>query len=118
MPVFEAGDAVRVPFPYVETPILEMRPALVISPLALGPNNSLFWAVMITSAANRGWAGDVSVETDHRAFGLPAPSVIRTEKIAVLEADSASLLGKVSEDMLLQVQTRIARYLGLSIGSQ
>lgn len=115
MPTFRPGDVVRVPFPYVETPVHEVRPALVVSSSALGPNRDLFWAVMITSAANRGWPGDVSVEQDHREFGLPAPSVIRTEKIAVLEAGLASLLGRVSDGILAEVQARVTDYLGLPI---
>jgi mRNA-degrading endonuclease toxin of MazEF toxin-antitoxin module len=96
----------------VETPVREVRPALVISSVALGPNHNLFWAAMITSAANRGWAGDVSIEADYQAFGLTAPSVIRTEKIAVLEADTASLLGRVSDQILSDVRRLVMRHLG------
>jgi mRNA interferase MazF len=113
MPIFEPGDVIRVPFPYVETPVREARPALVISCSTLGPKQDLLWAVMITSAANRGWPGDISVEVDHKNFGLPAPSVIRTEKVAVLEAGSATKLGRVSDAILTEVQGKIGDYLGL-----
>ena len=112
MPTFKPGDVVRVPFPYVETPVRQVRPALVISAVQMGPKNDLFWAVMITSAANRGWPGDVSIEEQHRDFGLPAPSVIRTEKIAVIEEASATRLGSVSDGILTEVQVRVAGYLG------
>lgn len=112
MPTFKPGDIVRVPFPYVERPVREVRPALVISAAHIGPRLDLFWAVMITSSANRGWAGDVSIEENHKAFGLPAPSVIRTEKIAVLEEAGATRLGSVSEEVLADVQSRVAGYLG------
>jgi mRNA interferase MazF len=117
MQTFKPGDVVRVPFPYVETPFHEVRPALVVSTSTLGPNQDLLWAVMITSATNRGWPGDVSVETDHQTFGLPAPSLIRTEKIAVFEAGMASLLGRVSGDILADVQARMAGYLELTLSS-
>jgi len=40
---------------------------------------------MITSAENRIWSGDVPIR-DLAAAGLPAPSVIRTAKIATIEA--------------------------------
>jgi mRNA interferase MazF len=113
MPIFSPGDVVRVPFPCVEAPVREMRPALVISAAALGPKQDLFWTVMITSAANRGWSSDVSVEEDHKNFGLPAPSVIRTEKIAVIEASEASLLGRVSDGILSEVRGLVAGHLGL-----
>jgi mRNA interferase MazF len=115
MPIFKPGDIVRVPFPFVETPFQEVRPALVISAPPLGPTKNLFWALMITSAANKGWPGDISIEADHLAFGLPAPSVIRTEKIAVLEAQKATLLGAVSEEVLAQVKARVAGNLGLGV---
>jgi mRNA interferase MazF len=114
MPIFNPGDVVRVPFPYVEMPVYEMRPALVVSHTTLGVNRDLFWAVMITSAANRGWPGDVSVEHDYKAIGLPAPSIIRTEKIAVIEGGVASLLGQVSADTFDQVAAKLADYLGIT----
>jgi mRNA interferase MazF len=114
MPTFNPGDVVRVPFPYVETPVREVRPALVLSAEPIGPQNDLFWAVMITSSSNRGWPGDVSIEQDHKAYGLPAPSVIRTEKIAVLEEGSATRLGSVSDAVLADVQARVAAFLGLA----
>jgi mRNA interferase MazF len=44
---------------------------------------------MITSAENRGWAGDVPV-SDLALAGLPAPSVIRTAKIATIDAVDAT----------------------------
>ena len=114
MPTFRPGDVVRVPFPYVETAVHEVRPALVVSAASLGPHQDLFWAVMITSAANRGWPGDVSLEHDHQEYGLTAPSVIRTEKIAVLEAGVASLLGRVNDGILAIVHAKVAAYLGLA----
>ncbi len=112
MPIFEAGDVVRVPFPYVEAETREMRPALVISATSVGPDGSLFWALMITSAANRGWPGDVSLEQEHAACGLPIPSLIRTEKVAVLETRSAALLGRISSAQLAEVHQKIERHLG------
>jgi hypothetical protein len=41
--------------------------------------------------------------------------VIRTEKIAVLEAQKATLLGAVSEEVLAQVKARVAGNLGLGV---
>ena len=78
---FEAGDIIIVEYPHVETNELKRRPALVVSRRPLGPNGLVLWAVMITSAANRTWPGDVAI-ADHRALGLPIPSVVRTAKIA------------------------------------
>jgi mRNA interferase MazF len=47
---------------------------------------------MITSAANRGWTGDVTI-SDLQAAGLPIPSIVRTAKLATIEARDAQRLG-------------------------
>jgi mRNA interferase MazF len=59
MPSFRQGDVVRVPFPYTDRDTRQYRPALVVSSGGLGEDASLLWVVMITSAANRPWPGDV-----------------------------------------------------------
>jgi mRNA interferase MazF len=50
---------------------------------------------MITSAANRGWAGDVPLIDRHSAAGLPAPSIVRTTKIATIEARHVERIGRL-----------------------
>lgn len=84
-------DVVRVPFPYTDRPVTQRRPALVVAI----PNEALAWVLMITSAANRGWPGDVEV-TDLAAAGLPVPSVIRTAKIATVEMRDLLPLGALA----------------------
>ena len=49
---------------------------------------------MVTSAANRGWPGDVVV-SDLAGAGLPIPSIIRPAKIATIEARDAEPLGRL-----------------------
>jgi mRNA interferase MazF len=49
---------------------------------------------MITSAENRRWLGDVEL-TGVDAAGLPAPSIVRTAKIAMIEAEDADRLGSL-----------------------
>jgi mRNA interferase MazF len=95
MPGFESWDIVRVPFPYVERPIRQHRPALVLAGGETGDRYGLLWIAMITSAANRGWAGDVAV-SDLKEAGLPIPSVIRVAKLTTIEARDADRLGTLS----------------------
>ena len=95
MPIFEQGDVIRVPFPYSDRDTRQRRPALVISNAPIGEENALLWVVMITSAENRQWTGDVQIK-DHAKAGLPAPSVIRPVKIATIETRHAEPLGKVT----------------------
>jgi mRNA interferase MazF len=104
---FEPGQIVRVPFPYSGGNPRQHRPALVIaSPV----DGFLLWVLMITSAENRAWPGDVAIP-DHLSCGLPAPSLIRTAKIATLELAKAERRGQVPDPILALVHQAVNRYL-------
>ena len=70
MASFRQGDVIKVPFPYTDRPTRQSRPALVVSAGAMEDAHGLLWVVMITSAENRRWSGDVSVN-NLAAAGLP-----------------------------------------------
>lgn len=106
MPVFEQGDIIRVPFPYTDRDTRQRRPALVVSVGALGENEALVWAVMITSAENRPWPGDVAID-DHSTAGLPAPSVVRPAKIATVETGQIDRIGRLPDTALSAVMSTI-----------
>ncbi len=89
------GDVVWVPFPHVEDNRMQSRPALVVA-TGLGGALDLCWALMITAAGNAPWPGDVLI-ADAAAAGLPAPSRVRTGKIATLPAASATRIGRLPE---------------------
>jgi mRNA interferase MazF len=95
MPTFKQGDVIKVPFPYTDRPTRQSRPALVVSGENLEGEHGLLWVVMITSAENRGWRGDVPVDNLALA-GLPVPSAVRTAKIATIEAGDATRLGRLT----------------------
>jgi mRNA interferase MazF len=100
-----------VPFPFVERPRLRFRPALVLAVPPAGPE-PLIWTLMITSAANAGWKGDVSLIDRYVECGLPAPSVIRTSKIATSDATSAQPLGRLPADLWKEVLAEVDSLLG------
>lgn len=110
MATFSPGDVVKVPFPYTDKATRQSRPALVVSAPDLQQRHNLIWVVMVTSAENRGWTSDVAISALSRA-GLPAPSVIRTAKIATIDASDATQLGTISEARLKQVMDRIGQAL-------
>jgi len=112
MPTFKRGDVVKVPFPYTDRATRQSRPALVVSTADLEETHALLWVLMITSADNRGWTGDVDV-TNLAAAGLPVASVIRTAKIATIESADATKLGKISAAALKQVNHQIGTLTGL-----
>ena len=66
---------------------------------------------MITSAENRGWPGDVLVD-DLGMAGLPAASVVRTAKIATIEARDAQRLGRIAVDPMQVIGRQLAAALG------
>ena len=80
---FKAFDVIIVPFPSVDRLAEKRRPALVVSSGALAAFGVL-WVAMITSAANDPWTCDVPIADLARA-GLPAPSVVRSAKLACIE---------------------------------
>ncbi len=94
MPSFDTWDIVKVPFPYTDRPVRQHRPALVVAAGRLEADHGLLWVLMITSAENRGWPGDVNI-TNSATGGLPAPSVVRCAKIATIEARDAERLGSL-----------------------
>ncbi|OHD26806.1 MAG: growth inhibitor PemK [Spirochaetes bacterium GWB1_59_5] len=96
MPIFSAWDVIKVPFPYTDRPVRERRPALVVSSDGIQTTHGLLWVLMITSAQNRGWPGDVSV-SELGSAGLSAASVVRTAKLATIEAKEVERIGNLCE---------------------
>ena len=111
MASFKRGDVIKVPFPYTNRSTRQSRPAMVVSSPDLEESHGLLWVLMITSAENRGWPGDVAVN-DLAGAGLPVASVIRTAKIATIEAADAVKLGKLPAATRRQVGKHLERELG------
>jgi mRNA interferase MazF len=85
----------------------------VVSAGAIGEGGGLLWVVMITSAENRLWPGDLSLGARYGEAGLPAPSFIRSCKIATIEVQHAELLGRIRPALLAEVALALRGYLGL-----
>jgi mRNA interferase MazF len=111
MPTFDAGAVVRVPFPYIDRPVRQYRPALVISRKPVGQGGELLWVLMITSAENRRWATDIPIPAGTDS-GLPVDSLVRTAKIATIEASSARRLGQLPEPLLSLVNEQVRATIG------
>ena len=115
MPACEVWDLVKVPFPYTSRPVQQRRPALVVAiPEAPGAP-ALLWVLMVTSAANRGWPGDVAI-SDLEMAGLPAASVLRSAKIATIEAQDAEWIGSLPMADRMQVATALRDNLAQVLG--
>ncbi len=68
----------------------------------------LAWALMITSSANRGWEGDISLEGRFAECGLRVPCVIRTAKFATIAVGRAEKAGALPADLLAEVRAKVA----------
>ena len=65
---------------------------------------ALLWVLMITSAVNKGWQGDVSLEERFAECGLSVPCVIRTAKIATVAVVGARRNGVLPPDIMDEVR--------------
>jgi len=110
----EVWDVVRVPFPYTDRPVRQHRPALVIAAPASNGRPGLLWVLMITSAANRGWLGDVMI-SDSIPAGLPVSSLVRTAKVATIEGRDAQKVGRLPNEDSVAVAAQLRRVLPPSV---
>jgi mRNA interferase MazF len=94
MPDFKRWDVIKIPHPYGEAPARHHRPALVLAAGDLQIAHGLLWIMMITTAPNFRWPGDVDI-TDHEAAGLPVASVIRTAKLTTIEGQNCARIGSL-----------------------
>ena len=83
----------------MEAPRLRDRPAVVVAEFWPATGIHLIWVLMITSADNAGWHGDLSLVRDYRACGLEVPCVVRTAKIAAIEANRARGSGALTPEL-------------------
>lgn len=114
---FKLWDVVKVPFPYTDRPVRQYRPALVVAAGEIEAAHGLIWVLMITSAANRGWAGDVVI-SNLKTAGLPAPSVVRCAKIAIIEASDAERIGRLPRADQSRTAKQLARISSLLAGDE
>jgi mRNA interferase MazF len=110
---FKRWDIVKIPYPLGERPVGEHRPALVIVAGELFKQHGLLWVLMITSAKNRGWPGDIEVG-DVMAAGLGVPCVIRTAKMMTVEGRDAEVIGALLGSQRQQVGERVFANMGLA----
>lgn len=104
------GDIVIVPFPYAESKGRKWRPAVVVSSAAFHKKYELCWVMMITSAANISWPGDVAIPSLPSA-GLATPSVIRPAKLASLQINVARKIGKAPPELIKKLAVFVRKYL-------
>ncbi len=111
--VFKRWDVVKLPHRLPSQAELEYRPGLVIVAGEILRLHGLLWVLMITSARNKGWPGDIEI-ADSIAAGLGVPSIVRTAKIFTVEAREAELIGALLGEQRKAVGEQVFANMGLT----
>jgi len=108
---YKKWDVVVTDFPFADKGIVKRRPSLVCA----GPfgikDSEVYWVLMITSTKLKNWGGDVEIK-DFKKVGLPISSVIRTVKIACVDA---SIIRKKIGAVEKKTQNLVQKYLSKNI---
>ena len=102
-----------VPFPFVEERRIRRRPAVVVSRGLIGPDGGLLWVLMVTTASEGRWPGDIPLGTGFAEAGLRVPCYVRTAKISTVESGSAARIGTLPDDLMQAVQRQLASTIAL-----
>lgn len=106
---FAQGSILILPFPYSDRLAEKRRPAVVISKPTLERQHGLIWVAMITSDRGARRQCDTPLGDLKRA-GLPAPSLVRSTKLATVEPERVvRLSGSLTKTELTQVLETIAK---------
>ncbi len=76
MMIYNPGDIVEVPFPFIDSSERKVRPALVLSEPEFVRSTGACVLMMITSATRSRWESDVVIN-DWASAGLHKPSILR-----------------------------------------
>jgi len=103
MTVFESGDLVEVPFPFIDAGTTKLRPALVLSSLGFQRKTGACVLAMVTSAERSRWENDLTLEAWSQA-GLRKPSVVRWKIFNLDESLIVGRRGRLEEQDLAAVR--------------
>ncbi len=112
MEIFDFGDVVLVPFPFVDLPLSKRRPAVVLSTERFNASNGQSLLAMITTASGSAWPDDIAIE-DPGAAGLPRPSVIRFKLFTLPNAMTLKLLGRLGERDAAKLKSHLVAIFGM-----
>lgn len=107
---FAQGSVLILPFPYSDRLAEKRRPAVVVSKPALGRVPGVVWVAMISGDRGGARAEDSPID-DLKCAGLPAPSLVRTTKLATIEpARVVRVAGALTKTDLASVLQTLAKF--------
>ena len=97
MMIYNPGDVVDVPFPFIDTPGKKLRPAMVLSGLRFQQISGAIVLMMVTSAERSHWETDIELD-DWQSAGLRKASILRWKIFTLDEQLIVSRRGVLSEN--------------------
>jgi len=116
---YQRGDIVLVPFPFTDLSRQKARPAVIISPLRFNQRSQDVILVAISSQIP-GILNEFElvIRKSSAAFvptGLRVSSVIKTTKLITMNQSLIyTILGKLTDETMRELDQRIARAVGLT----
>ena len=104
---FEAGDLVEVPFPFIDSGLAKLRPALVLSTPDFQRQSGACLLTMITSAERSQWQNDCVLEAWAEA-GLQKPSIVRWKIFTLDDSLIVRRRGRLAQADLIKIRQALA----------
>lgn len=105
--IYNTFEIVVVPFPFIDSPNVKKRPAIILSSLDFNRESSACVMAMITSALHFSWPGDIMIN-DLKSAGLPVESIIRMKLFTLDQRLILKKLGTLSRkdqnDLVLAIK--------------
>lgn len=95
MTTYKPGDIVEVPFPFIESAVKKLRPALVVTDQYFQNDSGAVVLLMVTSAERSHWESDVEL-LDWQSAGLRKASIVRWKIFTIDEQLIVSRRGALS----------------------
>ncbi len=107
---FNSFDIVVVSFPFIDSPVKKLRPALVISSEEFNRTHDQLILAMITTAKHSSWQSDVKLKY-HTDANLTAPSIVRLKLFTLEKSMILRQMGHLSKEDRDAVNSSLKRYI-------
>jgi len=108
--IYNSGDIVVVPFPFVDNANIKFRPALVVSSKSFNEEQDHSILVMITTGSSNKWNTDIEI-TNLNLAGLPVKSFIRLKFFTIDNRLIKKIIGKLDETTFNNVKNNLTTHL-------
>jgi len=111
------GQIVLVPFPYIESDEIKLRPAVLLKQL---PNTYEDWLLCMITTKLHQEIKDLDIiiddeDVDFKASGLKQKSLIRVSRLAIVNKDQIpGILGNISVERLGNIKTKLINWINPS----